>query len=697
MAPGAGGSGGGSGGGGPTLDASETRRRKRALEEYAEVMHELGAEGVRLKDVLGDAGVNMQRFSALSAESRENLIRLRHAQLELARAHGATGEQIKTLQDGLRLLNRATSEYIDYAGLMNDKIRGMMGITNAWSSNMHGIMAASLSSGKSWKELVHEIADETDDAKKKANRWGSMTMKATEMVNSGFYAILKQTMSLVNAIDAATVSFRRSTGASQELVDAIPALESKFYTLGLSAEDAANVMGSLYSSMSGFTRLGPSAQRAVRETTAVLETLGIESASSAQSMEILNRSMGYSGSQAANITQQLFGLAQQLNISTTQMMDDFTRLGPQLVVHGKRAVNVFVQLEASAKQSGIAIDRLLSIASNFDTFKGAAENVGHLNAVLGGPYLSVMKMVQQTDPSERMKMLAQATRQAGMSFDQMSYYQRKAIAEAAGLQDVNELALVMKSRFDLVGGSVKMNANEIEKLAEENKKYKTVQQELQQVMRSLAGPVTEVLKNVRWLLQVMQDNIPIVKAMAVTILGLKAAMVSLQVAAWAAQAGMTGLAATLGPLSLLIGVAVAAMGAWGYATMHETHSPPLYGKNGGISMASQQNYQLASSFGQIAKYAGHASPQLSALGKELNAMPDSKMIHIKKVFDAEAGVLDASQGAQITAHTVRLLGAATGAQASGRPIMNHMDLTTTLDGNVIAHTVAKKLSDSRNS
>ena len=637
----------------------------------------------------------MKQFTALSNESRDALVELARAELEVARASGQQADEVVKLRNLLKNLTNATSEYIDYAGLMKDNIRGMMGITNAWSSNMHGIMAASLSSGKSFKDLMKEMSEKTDDAGKKANIWGSTTMKATEMVNAGFYAILKQTMSLANAIDGATTSFKRSTGASEQLVQAIPALENKFYTLGLSAEDAANVIGSLYNSMTGFTRLGPDAQRAVRETTAVLETLGIDAATSAQNMEILNRSMGLSGAQAANITQQLFGLAQQLNISTTKMMEDFTRLGPQLVVHGRRAVNVFVQLEASAKDSGIAIERLLSIASKFDTFKGAAENVGQLNAVLGGPYLSVMKMVQQTDPSERMRMLSQATRDAGLSFDTMAYYQRKAIAEAAGLQDVNELALVMKSRFDLVGGSVKMNANEIERLAEENKKYKTVQQELQQVMRSLAGPVTEVLKNVRWLLQVMQDNIPTVKVMAGAILGLKAAMVGLQISAMAAQVGMTGLAATMGPLGLAIGLGVAAMVAWGYVTMHETHSPPLYGKNGGIAMASQQNYQLADSFGWVAKSAGLASPQISLLGKELNAMPDSKMIHIKKVLDAEAGVLEASQGAQITAHTIQLLGAAAGGAASSRPIMNHMDLTTTLDGNVIAHTVARKLSDNR--
>jgi hypothetical protein len=502
-------------------------------------------------------------------------------------------------------------------------------------------------------------------------------------------------MKLGSAIDNASVSFKRSTGAADEFVRAIPQMEEKFYKLGLSAEDAAGVMGSLYSSMTGFTRLGPQAQKEIRETAAVLETLGIDAATSAKNMEILNRSLGYSGQQAANITGQLFGLAQQLNISTTQMMEDFTRLGPQLTVYGKQAVNVFVQLQASAKASGIAIERLLSIASKFDTFKGAADAVGFLNAQLGGPYLSVMKMVQQTDPTERMKMLAQATRQAGLSFDTMAYYQKKALAAAMGLQDVNELALVMKSRFDLVGGSVKMNSNEIERLAEENKKYKTVQQELQQVMRSLAGPVTSVLKGMRGFLQVMQDNSGIVKFFASVIIGLKTAIISLKFAALAADVGMKTLAAGMLPMAPIIGLVVGAASLLAFTLFTEQHSPPLFGKNSGMSIAASQTAQFGSSLGYAAKQASAMAAPIRQLSTDINALPDSKMLRIEKVFEAEEGVLDASKGANITAHTVRLLGAAAGGSASGRPIQVHSDVTLNMDGKVVAHQVARQLSDKR--
>tara|TARA_R110000851_G_scaffold218030_2_gene370972 strand:+ start:134 stop:2194 length:2061 start_codon:yes stop_codon:yes gene_type:complete len=639
---------------------------------------------------------SLENLTAETDSAKKAMVGYLQSLIDISLQTGENIDMVARWEGAQKSLNDSIEQSVNHVDLLQEKVRGVMGISGAWKQDMVGIMAHAVASGKSLKDVINEMGDAKKTDANRAEMWASTTMKATESINAGVYGILSQTMKLATSVDNAAVSFVRLTGGSQKFAAEIPRLESKFYKLGLSAEDAANVMGSLYNSMSGFTRLGSSSQRAVRETAAVLETLGIDASTSAKNMEILNRSMGFTGQQAANISQQLFGLAQRLNISTTKMMEDFTRLGPQLTVHGRSAVDVFVRLEAAAKSSGVEVERLLSIASKFDTFRGAAESVGHLNAVLGGPYLSVMKMVQQTDPTKRMQMLSDATRQAGMSFDQMSYYQRKAIAEAAGLQDVNELALVMKGRFDLVAGSVSQNASEIEKLAEENKRYKTIQQELQQVMRSLAGPVTTVLKGVRSLLEIMQNNTGVVKFFAGVLLGLKAAMVSVQFAAIAAQAGMAGMAnaarAAAGPIGLFVGI----ISAVGFSMMKEQHSPPLFGKNSGMAIAASQTAQFGSSIGYAAKQAASMAGPIRQLATDINALPDHKMLRIEKVFQAEEGVLDASKGANITAHTVRLLGAAAGGSATGRPIQNHMDVTVEMDGKMVGHQVARQLSDSRN-
>jgi hypothetical protein len=107
-------------------------------------------------------------------------------------------------------------------------------------------------------------------------------------------------------------------------------------------------------------------------------------------------------------------------------------------------------------------------------------------------------MVTTTDPTERIRMMSDAARQAGKSFDSMDYFERKMIASAMGLKDVNELALVMRGRFDLVAGSVEQSAADIEKLAQQTKDYNTIMEEFSQLMRAfavnVAGPVIRGLK-----------------------------------------------------------------------------------------------------------------------------------------------------------------------------------------------------------
>ena len=657
----------------PPVLTDEEKRRAAALErdlaiaqrEAAAALNETIASKADLLRISQQAaGMNEQEIAALNA--------VMSAQIAVSKAKKENADVTYALVEAQRKANEAAAEFVNVAGAITDRVRGLWGITNQWKTDLVATFTVGIRQGDSFVDTLNKVRQNAERTGNKFDAMGSTIQKTSEVMQGGFLAIVSQTMKLASALDSATVSFRRTSGASDDFVAQIPAMESKFRNLGLSMEEAAGVMGSLYGSMSGFTRMGPQSQKAIRDTTAVLETLGISSDVSARNMEMLTRAMGFSGTQAANVTQQLFGLAQQLNISTTKMMEDFSQLGPQMVVYGQRAVSVFVRLQASAKESGIEINRLLAIANKFDTFQSAADSVGRLNAVLGGPYLSVMRMVQQTDPSERMRMLAQATRAAGQSFESLGYYQRRALAEAAGLQDVNELALVMKGRFDLVAGSVNKNANEIERLAEENKKYKTVQQELAQAMRSLAVPATRILQLISSILNYYQESPAIINGVIVATLAYKSAMM-----------GVGG-----GVIA-----AVAAIGLFSYAIATEQHSPPLVAKNGLLSMMTQQTYGIGSAFKYAGEQAAMTAPQMRRLSTELSGIPDSKMIRITKVFNAEEGVLTASKGAAITSNTIQLLGAAAGAGIGGAPIQNHMDVTVEMEGRVVGHQVAKQLSD----
>ena len=87
------------------------------------------------------------------------------------------------------------------------------------------------------------------------------------------------------------------------------------------------------------------------------------------------------------------------------MASAFSDAMPKLAAFGDESTSVFKSLQVNARAAGMEVSDVLSIVEQFDTFDGAAQAVGRLNAILGGPFLDSLKMVTVTDPVERMRML----------------------------------------------------------------------------------------------------------------------------------------------------------------------------------------------------------------------------------------------------------------------------------------------------
>ena len=69
------------------------------------------------------------------------------------------------------------------------------------------------------------------------------------------------------------------------------------------------------------------------------------------------------------------------------------------------------------------MQKLLNMTNKFDTFEGAAEQVGQMNAALGGNFLNTMDLMMETDPIGRFEQIRGALEDAGLEFDSMSYCQ----------------------------------------------------------------------------------------------------------------------------------------------------------------------------------------------------------------------------------------------------------------------------------
>ena len=66
-----------------------------------------------------------------------------------------------------------------------------------------------------------------------------------------------------------------------------------------------------------------------------------------------------------------------------------------------------------------------------------------MNAALGGNFVDSMSLMMETDPAERFKMIRGAVEDAGVAFEDMGYFQKKMMADAAGFSDVGDFAKAM--------------------------------------------------------------------------------------------------------------------------------------------------------------------------------------------------------------------------------------------------------------
>jgi hypothetical protein len=126
---------------------------------------------------------------------------------------------------------------------------------------------------------------------------------------------------------------------------------------------------------------------------------------------------------------------------------------------------------------------------------------------------------------------------AGLSFDRMDYYQRKALASAMGLNE-QQLALFMRGSLDKIMPKPK-SAADLEALAEQTAQFNTVMEELAQIGRAFAislGPAISMLKD---MFQAIQPGLAVIVP---TILGIGAAVAFYFGAPFAgAVAAVTGL------------------------------------------------------------------------------------------------------------------------------------------------------------
>ena len=356
-------------------------------------------------------------------------------------------------------------------------------------------------------------------------------------------------------LEDASANFMRATGASREFTSSLTPITAELRKVGLSTQQASESFQVLFGSVSDFTMMSASAREEMTKNAAVLASLGVSNEDFARGSQITIKAMGQTGVQAARTQRQIAALAMDIGVAPQQMGADFANAAPKLAKFGSDGVRAFKDLAVAAKVTGIAVDRLISITDQFDTFEGAATAAGKLNAALGGNFVNAMELVTETDPVERMKMIRESILDAGLSFDEMSYYQRKFFAQSAGLQDEAELAALMSGNMDSLAGNIGKTSAEYEAMAQRSKDVQTLQDKLKTIMMQLIPVVTPLVDLLADFSKFLSENADdVAKFAKYSLYALGALGTVLGVVAIAMGSVASGVAAVIGGLAALAGL-----------------------------------------------------------------------------------------------------------------------------------------------
>jgi len=395
--------------------------------------------------------------------------------------------------------------------------------------------------------------------------WSNAIKSTLNPLNIAGDLVLKMkesTIALFKAQDKSIVAFRKATGAIGNYGQVIVDVERSMYNAGVTTDEAGAAMTSLFNNMTDFTMMGQSTKTMLVQNVALMSELGINSETTSKNMQFMTKVMGSSNKEAINMTRELHTFAQDLGVSSDKMASDFEKMGPMIAALGDKGVDAFRQLEVQAKKTGLAVDTLVQVADGFDTFKSAADHVGKLNAILGGPYLNTLEMVSEVDPSKRMEILSENVRAAGLSWDSMSYYQKKALTQQLGLNNEMELAMFLSGDLEKAQGPAK-SAAQMKELLAQTQKFNTVADEFKQFMMSLAISMSPLIDIIKQTLDGLTKMAPLLKALGILAGIIASYFAVMAVASAIASGGLTVLAgaAALGILGTAYGMGSTDSGA----------------------------------------------------------------------------------------------------------------------------------------
>ena len=386
-----------------------------------------------------------QRYNRLLEEQEKKKETLKKLDMDTS----AVDKQIKAYKDMQQNL-QTVSEQIETLG----------GITGAFGEKWRtGIAGSFINAAEAAGEASMSLGDLGGMLKN--------TFSLTNLMGNAFEGTVQQVIIFTKANYDAAASFHKTTGASKSYTKQLRNVNKDLMGLGITMAEVSEAAAPLYDTFTDFTKLNKETSEAVINTSAVLQKLGVAGQTSAQSMQMLTKGMGFTATAANKQMGKIEKAAGDLGVSYTKMFDDFTQFGGEFAQFGKEGPALFNDMAAAAKSTGIEMGKLVEITQGLQTFEGAADAAGRLNALMGGDFLNSVDLMTSAleDPTQAVEQMQNALISSFGSFDDMSPAMARAAAEAAGFgSDVNAVQALMAGNLTAYQEKERNQAKEREEI-----------------------------------------------------------------------------------------------------------------------------------------------------------------------------------------------------------------------------------------
>lgn len=494
-------------------------------------------------------------------------------------------KQLEKTKEGFNKGSQAAKGFVD-------DLAGVLGVSNDLGSSIMGSFVDASRSGETFASTMRNVRAAMQD-----------TFNFTNVGVSIFRKLVEATVAVATAHDKAISSFIRATGASQDYGRVMESVFMSSRQIGVSMEEAGQAVQSLYTSMAAFSTLNSTVRIQLTQQVALMNEIGISADSTARAFDTLTKVMHRTPMEAARISQEMVNMAERIGVPPARLIQEFSQASSQLAKYGDQMTRVFMELQGAAKATGIALGDLVGIASQFDTFYGAAEAAGRLNSILGGPYLNSIALLNANE-QERIRLLIQSVQLSGRSFETMNRFERQAVAAAAGINDMAQASRIFGQsldEYDRAQRAAERGAAAQRDLAARAAEAQTVFEMMANIGYSFAiamRPVVEVLRDVMQAVAEVSAAISgsalgrNVLAATVGILAFKGVILALGAALGALMSPMTAVAGVLGSIAYIF-------------TRSNSPTFPEY-----VGLA-------ANNMGNLARSAREALPSVKALNREM--------------------------------------------------------------------------------